>query len=104
MQNKNPVWQSLGHAFLVLVYVSIVAFIMSHGDQWFGQQDTGWTPIAILMLFVVSAAVTASLVLGRPALMYLDGRKKEALQFFGYTIGWLAVLTIIVFIVMAAVR
>ncbi len=98
---KKYIIQSLGHAVLVGAYVSLVASIMSHGSIWFGEKDTAWTPVAVLMLFVLSAAITASLVLGRPLLMFLDGKKKEALQFFGYTVGWLFVVTILVFVVLA---
>ena len=99
--DKNHAVHSLGHSVLVLIYVSLVAFVMNHGQQWFGKTDTAWTPVAVLMLFVLSAAVVGTLVLGRPAILYLDGRKKEALQFFGFTVGWLFVLTVIVFIVVA---
>lgn len=101
---KNPALKSFGHAILVAAYVSLISLVMSHGSQWFGQKDTALTPIAVLMLFVVSAAITGSIVLGRPILMYLDGQKKEALKFFGYTVGWLFILTLIVFAVMVAVR
>ena len=102
MTEPKPIWHSLGHSVLVLVYVSLVAFVMSHGNQFFGPKDTDWTPVGVLMLLVLSAAVTCTLVLSRPVLMFLDGRKKEALQFFGYTEGWLFVLTISVFVVLAA--
>ncbi|HTL39191.1 MAG TPA: hypothetical protein VL306_00010 [Methylomirabilota bacterium] len=98
---KNKALHSLGHAVLVLAYVSLVAFVMSHANQFFGQKDTAFTPVVVLMLFVLSAAITGSLVLGRPALMYMDGQKKEAIQFFSYTVGWLFVLTIVAFIVLA---
>lgn len=100
---NNPKLHSLGHAVLVLAYVSLVAFVMSHGNQFFGMHDTAWTPVGVLMMFVLSAAITSTLVLGRPVLMYLDGKKKDALQFFGYTVGWLFVLTVVVFVVMALV-
>ena len=98
---KNPVVHSLGHAVLTLAYVSLVAFVMSHAQSWFPGPDTWLTPVAVLMLFVLSAAITGTLVLGRPILMYVDGQKKEGLQFFGYTVGWLLILTIIVFVVLA---
>ena len=102
MKERKPIWHSLGHSALVLLYVSFVAFVMNHGNKWFGKKDTAWTPVAVLMLFVLSAAITGTLVLGRPVLMYLDGQKKEALKFFGYTIAWLFVLTIVAFLVLAA--
>ncbi|MEJ0021466.1 MAG: hypothetical protein WDN47_02660 [Candidatus Doudnabacteria bacterium] len=98
----NPVAHSLGHAVLVLLYVTLVASIMNHGSVWFGQKDTAFTPILVLMLFVLSAAITSALVLGRPVLMYFDGQKKEALKFFGYTVGWMFALTVVVFAVMVA--
>ena len=101
---NNILVHSFGHSVLVLIYVSIVAFVMNHGQAWFGNSDTAWTPVAVLMLFVLSAAVTGSLVLGRPVLMFLDGQKKEAIKFFGFTVGWLSILTLIVFIVMVAIR
>jgi hypothetical protein len=50
------------------------------------------------MLFVLSATIVGSLVLGRPILLHLEGKKNEALRFFGYTVGWLAILTVIIFL------
>ena len=98
---SNKVLHSLGHAVLVLIYISLVALVMTHGKTWFGETDTWMTPIAVLMLFVLSAAVTGTLVLGRPALLYMEGKKSEALEFLGWTIGWLFVLTLVVFILVA---
>ncbi len=95
---KNPIVHSFGHSLVVLVYVFMVATIMNHGSQWFGVEDQALTPVLVLMLFVLSAAITGTLVIGRPILMYMDGQKKEALQFFGYTIGWMFVLTLVVFV------
>ncbi|MEO8065828.1 MAG: hypothetical protein ABI643_03170 [Candidatus Doudnabacteria bacterium] len=101
MKVPKPIWHSLGHTVLVVIYVSFVAFIMSHGQRFFGETDGPWTPVAVLMMFVLSATITGTLVLGRPILLYVDGKKKEALEFFGYTVGWLFILTIIVFVVLA---
>ena len=100
MKEIKPIWHSLGHSVLVLLYVSLVAFVMGHAEKFFGKTDTAWTPVAVLMLLVLSATVTATLVLGRPVLMYMDAKKKEALQFFGYTVGWMFALTVLVFVVM----
>lgn len=44
------------------------------------EPDTIFAPIIMLMLFVFSAAITGSLVLGRPILWYIDGKKKEAVH------------------------
>ena len=98
----HPIAHSFGHAVLVVGYVSMVAWIMQHAQEWFKHGKTVLVPTAFLMLFVLSAAVVGSLVLGRPVLMYVEGQKKEALKFFGFTLLWLFVLTIGVFLLLAA--
>jgi hypothetical protein len=99
---EHAIAHSFGHAALVVAYVAIVAWIMQPAQAWFGHGKTVFTPIAFLMLFVLSATVVGSLVLGRPVLLYADGQKKEALKFFGFTLLWLFVLTIVVFLVLVA--
>lgn len=101
MNYKNPIVHSLGHAVLVGVYVWAVASIMEHAQQWFGPMPNILAAVALLMLFVVSATIVGALVLGRPGLLYFNGQKKEALQFFAWTVGWLIVLTTVVFIALA---
>jgi hypothetical protein len=100
---KKPVLHSLGHALLAGLYVLLVVQLISHAQAWFGNQENSiLIPLAMIMLFVLSATIVGALVLGRPTLMYLDGRKKEALEFFGYTLGWFFTLTLIAFIGLAA--
>lgn len=43
-------------------------------------EDTVFIPITMLMLFVCSAAITGFLVFGKPAMLYLDGKKQDAIQ------------------------
>ena len=86
----------------MMAYVSGVALIMRNGERIFGDKpDNFWSPVLFLMLFVLSAAVTGALVLGRPILLYWDGAKKEALTFFGYTLGWLFILILVAFVLFA---
>ena len=87
---------AFGHAILVMLYTSGVAWILFNGQRIFGKVTSFWGPLALLMLFVTSATVVGSLVLGRPILLYLDCKKKQALQFFGYTLGWLALFTSVI--------
>ncbi len=56
----------------------------------------------MLLLFVTSAAITGFLVFGKPAMLYIDGKKKEAISLLGYTIGMLFLITLIVFIFLIA--
>lgn len=57
----------------VIAYVSTVAWVMNHANQWFGQQDTMFGAIGFLMLFVLSAAVVGGLVIGYPAFWFFNG-------------------------------
>ena len=81
------------------VYVALIVTTMFNGEKMFGQVNNIFAPILFLLLFVTSAAITGSLVLGKPVLMYLDGAKREAIQLFLYTIGWLALGIIILLVV-----
>lgn len=94
---------SFVHSLGVLVYVAVVSLLMTSGDKFFGQMQNVIAPIAFLLMFVISASVVGSLILGKPILLYLDGKKKEAVELFFLTIGWLAVFFVI-FLVAAALR
>jgi len=91
-------WQSFAHSLGVFIYVTIIAMVMRNGEKLFGKEDTFWSPIAFLMLFVFSALITSSLILGRPIYLYFDGKKEEAIKLFFCQIGWLFVITLIVFV------
>lgn len=84
-----------------LYIVLIVSFIYSLGNFFPGpDKKTILIPVAMLMLFVFSAAFTGFLVFGRPIMFYLDNKKKEALILMGYTLGILFIITIIAFIML----
>lgn len=85
---------SLGHAVLTALYVSGVAWFLFNAEKFFQPKDTVFAPITALMLFVVSATIVGTLVLGRPILLYMEGRKSESLKMLGLTVGWLLVLTV----------
>jgi uncharacterized protein YybS (DUF2232 family) len=102
-KSKIALW-SLFHSLGVLIYISAVASIMNHGNQWFGKEDKFLTPVAVLMLFVLSAAITGSLVLAKPVLLYLDGQKSDATKFFLWTLGWMLILTTFAFLGLLLLR
>ena len=99
MKNSKLVCYGIIHSIGVFIYVSAVAFLMFNGKKIFGQTDSFLQPVAILLLFVVSAAITGSLVLIRPINLYLNGMKKEAIKLLIYTIVFLFLITAIVFAV-----
>lgn len=76
-------------------YVAVVATIMQNGERIFGGMNEILGPIAFLMLFVLSAAITGGLIIGKPVLMYLNNEKKDAVKLFLYTLSSLALATLI---------
>jgi len=90
---KHAIMNALG----TFVYVvAVVSVIWTLGQSFEGKESI-INPILMLMLFVFSAALTGSLVFGRPILWYIDGRKKEALYLLVYTLGILLIIILLVF-------
>lgn len=93
---KNSKLISYLNAAGVAVYVIGILFISRGGEKIFGKMDNFWGPVAFLLLFVLSAAITGALTLGRSVWLYFENRKTEAIKMFFYTIGWLFLITFIV--------
>jgi hypothetical protein len=82
------------NALTTAVYVTLVGAFMSWGGQvQLGRGNFFLIPVALLLLFVFSAALTGYLVFGKPVLWYLDGKKKEALELLFTTLGFFSVIT-----------
>ena len=92
---KYATINALGASLYVILIASL---IYSFGNGNFGVNKTVLVPIAMLMLFVFSAAFTGSLVFGKPIMWYLDGKKKEALSLLLYTLAIFFIITIIIFL------
>lgn len=93
------------NSFGVLAYTSLIAVFLANGERIFGGQDNHFLiPAVMLLLFVLSAAITGALVLGKPILLYTENKKSEALKLFFYTIGCMAFITIVVLGVLALIK
>lgn len=97
MQKLNLTLTSFLNALGIAIYIVGVALLMQNGEKIFGKMDNLFGPVAFLLLFIVSAAITGALALGKPALLYFNNQKKEAIKLFLYTIGWIFLMTVIVF-------
>lgn len=97
---KNILKHAFTNAFLTALYIGLLAsFFFYILPMYFAEEpDTVFAPIMALMLFVFSAAVTGSLVLGKPILWYIDGKKKEAVQLFFSTLFAFFSILLLVFI------
>lgn len=104
MQKSKLCLTALLHAAGVAAYIFLVALLMQNAEKILGKIDNYFSPVAFLLLFVLSAAVTGGLTLGRSLLWYLDGQKKEAVLLFFYILGWLFLFMLLIFAVQFAVK
>jgi len=83
------------------LYIVLVAlFLFYVGENKIGQEDSVLIPIFMLMLLVFSAALTGTFVLGKPVLLYLDGKKKESINLLVCTLGIFFLMTVIALILL----
>ena len=88
----NPFYNALLAAgYIVLVVFTITAFEKPNSP------DTILIPIAMLSLFVLSAALMGYIFFYQPATLYLDGNKKEAVDLFLKTVGFFACIVVVLF-------
>jgi len=103
--SKKIFIHSFGHAVLAELYILAVVTLITNGEKLFGQTIPNiLVPFAMLTLLVVSAAVMAILIFGRPVMMYIDNQKKDALKFLFSTVGALAVIGLFAFSILALVN
>ena len=84
------------NALATALYVVAVGAFMYYGSLIkLGRANIVLVPISLLLLFVFSAALTGFLIFGKPAQMYVDGKKKEALSLLTYTLVSFSIITFI---------
>jgi hypothetical protein len=97
MENKKLVLLSALNSLGVLAYISLVALFFRNAERIFGNKpDNFLAPVIMLTLFVLSALITGSIVLGKPVMLYFDGKKKDSVKLLIYTIISLAVILALV--------
>jgi len=89
---KTAIVNALGTALYV---IAVACFMYFASNMKIGRNNTVLVPITLLLLFVFSAALTGFLLFGKPALMYIDGKKKEALFLLSNTLMFFSLITFI---------
>lgn len=101
MKNSKLIFNGFLQAAGAAVYISVVSLIMNNGQKIFGKMDNVFGPVAFLLLFVLSATITGGLTLGQSGILFLENNKIEAIKLFLFTVGWLLIFTLIVFLLLA---
>lgn len=100
--NSKIVKRAIINSLAIAAYVTVVGIFMFNANHVFGTQDKFLTPVVVLLLLVLSASVTGSLLFGQPVMWYVDGKKQEALRLLAATIASLAVITLLAILSLAA--
>lgn len=80
----------------VIAYISFVAWLMTSLSGWIDvPKQTLIGPVIFLTLFVLSATVVGSLVLGYPIWLYFENKKKDAVRLFLYNVIFLFLMLIL---------
>jgi hypothetical protein len=88
--SKNPLINALGASSYILLVVTLINFVSQTQKN---QPDTIFAPIAFLSLLTLSAAVMSFLFFYQPLLLFIDGKKKAAVDLFLKTIAIFASFT-----------
>ena len=86
------------------VYIYVISQVLLNGAVLFNgvQQIVG--SFVILLLFVLSAAIVGSLVLGDSIILISKGKTKEGVTSAIYSVGWLCAYTLISLILLSVTR
>ncbi len=88
--SKNPILNALSASAYIILVVSVMTFITQPLRD---KPDTYFAPVVFLSVLTLSVAVMAFLFFYQPLMLFIDGKKKEAVNLFVRTVGAFAVIT-----------
>ena len=88
--NRNPFLNAL----LATLYIIGIVFVVDTLTS-LAPVETILIPMAVLSLFVLSAAVMGFLFLAEPLNLYFEGHRLEAVSFFVKTLGTFACFVVV---------
>lgn len=97
IMSKNPIINALSASAYILLIVSVMNFVT---QPLRNKPDTFFAPVTVLFVLTLSVAVMAFLFFYQPLLIFIEGKKKEAVNLFVKTVGIFAALTAVVLILL----
>jgi len=95
--SKNPIVNALSASVYIILVVSVMTFVT---QPLRNKPDTFFAPITVLFVLTLSVAVMAFLFFYQPLLLFIDDKKKEAVNLFIKTVGIFAAITAVVLILL----
>lgn len=91
--SKNPLINALSASGYIVLIVSALSYVsQTQGNK----PDTFFAPVAFLSLLTLSVVVMAYLFFYQPVQLFIEGKKKQAVQLFVHTAGIFAVITALI--------
>lgn len=73
----------------LVTYILLVSVFLNNVEKIFNQISAQYmAPIIMLLLFIISAVISASLVLGKSGVLFWEKKYREAFTLLAWTIGW----------------
>ena len=95
--SKNSIINALSASAYIILVVTVMAFVTQPLKN---KPDTFFAPIAFISVLTLSVAVMAFLFFYQPFLLFIEGKKKEAVNLFVKTVGIFAAITAVVLILL----
>ena len=97
--SKNPILNAVGASGYILFVASILNLVSKTQGS---KPDTFFAPIAFLSLLTLSAVTMAYLFFYQPFLLFIDGKKKEAVNLFLKTLGVFGIITVVIWVLLVS--
>jgi hypothetical protein len=94
---KNPIINALSASAYIIFIVTVMTFVTKPLQN---KPDTFFAPVTFLSVLTLSVVVMAYLFFYQPFLLFIEGKKKEAVNLFIKTVGIFAVITAVVLILL----
>lgn len=87
---KNPILNAFAASAYIILGVTVMSLVTAPLRN---KPDTFFAPIVFLSLLTLSVAVMAFLFFYQPLMLFIEGKKKEAVNHFVKTVSIFAVIT-----------
>ena len=95
--SKNPLINALSASVYIILGVTVMNFVTQPLKN---KPDTLFAPIVFLSLLTLSVAVMAFLFFYQPLQLFIEGKKKDAVNLFVKTVGIFAAITSVLLILL----
>ena len=73
----------------LVLYITLLSFFFNFIAPNISEKDAQfYAPIIMLLLFIISAVISATLVLGRVGFLFWEKRYKESFKLLAWTVIW----------------